>query len=91
MGRYILRSEMSTILENLVPSVGREIQLTDGFKKLNELQMVVGCEFDGQRYDVGGKFGFIKTKVEFALHRDDLKGNVLDYLQSVLGKEKVTQ
>jgi UTP--glucose-1-phosphate uridylyltransferase len=91
MGRYILRPEIFTILENLAPGAGGEIQLTDAIKKLNELQMVVGCEFDGERYDVGDKFGFIKATVEFALQRDDLKGNVLDYLQSVLDKEKVTQ
>jgi UTP--glucose-1-phosphate uridylyltransferase len=91
MGRYILRPEIFTILENLAPGAGGEIQLTDAIKKLNELQMVVGCEFDGERYDVGDKFGFIKATVEFALERDDLKGKVLDYLGSVLDKEKVTQ
>jgi UTP--glucose-1-phosphate uridylyltransferase len=89
MGRYILRPEIFTILENLAPGAGGEIQLTDAIKKLNELQMVVGCEFNGERYDVGDKFGFIKATVEFALQREDLKGKVLDYLQGVLSEEKV--
>ncbi|WP_408008272.1 UTP--glucose-1-phosphate uridylyltransferase GalU [Pseudalkalibacillus sp. A8] len=91
MGRYILRPEIFGILENLAPGAGQEIQLTDAIKKLNENQMVVGYEFEGQRYDVGDKLGFIKATVEFALQRDDLKGDVLDYLETILMKEKVPQ
>jgi UTP--glucose-1-phosphate uridylyltransferase len=53
--------------------------------------MVLGCEFDGGRYDVGDKFGFIKDTVEFALDREDLKSSVMDYLQDVISREKVTQ
>jgi UTP--glucose-1-phosphate uridylyltransferase len=53
MGRYILRSEIFTILDSLAPSAGGEVQLIDAIKELNEIQKVVGCEFDSQRYDVG--------------------------------------
>ena len=73
MGRYVLRPEIFDILENLTPGAGNEIQLTDAIKKLNELQMVVGYEFDGVRHDVGDKFGFIRATLEFALEREDLK------------------
>lgn len=89
MGRYILRPEIFSILEHLAPGAGGEIQLTDAIKKLNELQMVVGCEFEGQRHDVGDKFGFIKATLEFALERGDLKDSVLDYIKSVVSAEKV--
>ncbi|RLQ94802.1 UTP--glucose-1-phosphate uridylyltransferase GalU [Falsibacillus albus] len=89
MGRYILRPEIFDLLDNLTPGAGSEIQLTDALKKLNEMQMVVGCEFEGQRYDVGDKLGFIKATVEFALQRDDLKDDVLDYFKSILSKEQV--
>jgi UTP--glucose-1-phosphate uridylyltransferase len=89
MGRYVLRPEIFNILENLKPGAGNEIQLTDAIKKLNELQMVVGYEFDGVRHDVGDKFGFIKATLEFALERSDLKPQMLEYLESVLEKEKL--
>lgn len=89
MGRYILRPEIFSILENLAPGAGGEIQLTDAIKKLNELQMVVGCEFEGQRHDVGDKFGFIKATLEFALERGDLKEQIMDYLKSVTDKARV--
>lgn len=90
MGRYILRPEIFSILENLTPGAGGEIQLTDAIKKLNELQMVVGYEFEGERYDVGDKFGFIKATVEFALERGDLQVQVMDYLKHIVNQEKIT-
>jgi UTP--glucose-1-phosphate uridylyltransferase len=88
MGRYVLRPEIFEILENQTPGAGNEIQLTDAIKKLNGQQMVIGYEFEGERHDVGDKFGFIKATVEFALERDDLKQQVIEYLQSVTDKEK---
>jgi UTP--glucose-1-phosphate uridylyltransferase len=89
MGRYVLRPEIFEILENQKPGAGGEIQLTDAIKTLNQMQMVVGYEFDGVRHDVGDKFGFVRATVEFALEREDLKPQVLEYLQGVLKGEKV--
>jgi UTP--glucose-1-phosphate uridylyltransferase len=89
MGRYVLRPEIFEILENQKPGAGGEIQLTDAIKTLNQMQMVVGYEFDGERHDVGDKFGFVRATVEFALERGDLKSQVLEYLRGVLELDKV--
>jgi UTP--glucose-1-phosphate uridylyltransferase len=91
MGRYVLRPEIFEILENQTPGAGNEIQLTDAIKKLNELQMVVGYEFEGERHDVGDKFGFIKATVDFALERGDLQEQVMDYLKKTVEAEKITK
>jgi UTP--glucose-1-phosphate uridylyltransferase len=89
MGRYVLRPEIFEILENQKPGAGGEIQLTDAIKTLNQMQMVVGYEFDGVRHDVGDKFGFVRATVEFALEREDLKAPVMEYLRDVLGGVRV--
>jgi UTP--glucose-1-phosphate uridylyltransferase len=89
MGRYVLRPEIFEILENQKPGAGGEIQLTDAIKTLNQLQMVVGYEFEGERHDVGDKFGFVRATVEFALEREDLKPQVMEYLRGILGGMKV--
>ncbi|MGD6794148.1 UTP--glucose-1-phosphate uridylyltransferase GalU [Metabacillus indicus] len=89
MGRYVLRPEIFKILETLTPGAGNEIQLTDAIKRLNDLQMVVGLEFNGERHDVGDKFGFIKATLDFALEREDLKPQVMEYLNDILGEVKV--
>ncbi|WP_025027146.1 UTP--glucose-1-phosphate uridylyltransferase GalU [Caldalkalibacillus mannanilyticus] len=91
MGRYVLRPEIFDILDNQKPGAGGEIQLTDAIKRLNESQAVLAYNFDGIRYDVGDKFGFVKATVDFALQREDLRADVLAYLQEVFDKELVVK
>ncbi|MGJ9386072.1 UTP--glucose-1-phosphate uridylyltransferase GalU [Salipaludibacillus sp. CF4.18] len=83
MGRYVLRPEIFRILDELEPGAGNEIQLTDAIKKLNEEQVVLAYEFSGERYDVGDKLGFVKATIDFALQREDLQKDVLDYLNQI--------
>lgn len=83
MGRYILTPEIFDILENQAPGAGGEIQLTDAIKKLNDQRNVLAYNFEGVRYDVGDKFGFIKATLDFALQREELQADVLGYLQQV--------
>ncbi|PKM86811.1 MAG: UTP--glucose-1-phosphate uridylyltransferase [Firmicutes bacterium HGW-Firmicutes-12] len=84
MGRYILTPEIFEIIEKLPPGTGGEIQLTDAIKLLNKTQRVLGYEYEGKRYDVGDKLGYIKATVEFALSREDLGQDVRDYLYSLM-------
>lgn len=87
MGRYILRPEIFNMLEHQDPGAGGEIQLTDAIKALNETQAVLALNFEGNRYDLGDKFGFIKATVDFALLRDDLKDDVKQYLRQLVESE----
>ncbi|WP_404459800.1 UTP--glucose-1-phosphate uridylyltransferase GalU [Sutcliffiella horikoshii] len=90
MGRYILRPEIFDILETQAPGAGGEIQLTDAIKELNEKQMVVAYEFNGVRHDVGDKFGFIKAQLDFALEREDLREQMLAYMEQLVEKAKTS-
>ncbi|MRX73676.1 UTP--glucose-1-phosphate uridylyltransferase GalU [Bacillus lacus] len=84
MGRYVLTPEIFDVLSDLPPGAGGEIQLTDALKVLNETQPIYAYNFDGVRYDVGDKFGFIKASVDFAIQRDDLKDQVMEYLNEIV-------
>ncbi|MGI5849635.1 MAG: UTP--glucose-1-phosphate uridylyltransferase GalU [Christensenellales bacterium] len=84
LGRYIITPEIFDILENQQPGKGGEIQLTDALKTLSKTQGVYAYEFEGKRYDVGDKLGFLKATVEFALGRDDLKGSFKEYLFQIV-------
>lgn len=84
MGRYILTPEIFMFLEEQRLGAGGEVQLTDAIQRLNEIQRVFAYDFEGTRYDVGEKFGFIETTLEFALQREELRGQVLDYMRRVL-------
>ena len=87
MGRYILSPRIFDILNQQQPGAGGEIQLTDAIAALNEFEAVYAYDFEGKRHDVGEKMGFIKTTIEFALQREDLKYNLLDYLSTIVEKE----
>ncbi len=84
MGRYIIQPEIFDILENTAPGAGGEIQLTDALKELARRDSVYGYEFDGRRYDVGDKLGYLKATVEFALERQDLSEEFRAYLKKVI-------
>lgn len=84
LGRYLFTPEIFKYLETQEPGAGNEIQLTDAITRLNEMQRVFAYEFDGKRYDVGEKLGFIRTTLEFALKRDDLGEDVYKLMVELL-------
>jgi UTP--glucose-1-phosphate uridylyltransferase len=89
MGRYILTPAIFDILSMQKPGAGGEIQLTDAIAELNRLDSVYAYEFSGTRFDVGEKMGFIQTTIDFALQREDLRGELLKYLSTIMEKELV--
>jgi len=91
MGRYILTPEIFDILGNQDIGAGGEVQLTDAIKKLEEIQVIYAYDFEGKRYDVGEKLGFIQTTIDFALQRDELRNDLLKYMESIIKDLKVTK
>lgn len=89
MGRYILTPEIFMFLDRMEAGAGGEIQLTDAIQKLNQIQRVFAYDFEGKRYDVGEKIGFVKTTVEFALQDEGLKTELLAYLEAMIEDAKV--
>lgn len=89
MGRYVFTPEIFEFLEEQEIGAGGEIQLTDAIQKLNEIQRVFAYDFEGKRFDVGEKLGFIETTLEFALQHEDLKYPLMDFLKGLLEKESV--
>ncbi|MRH42686.1 UTP--glucose-1-phosphate uridylyltransferase GalU [Aquibacillus halophilus] len=87
LGRYILSSSIFSILENQTPGTGDEIQLTDAIAELNKHEEVYAYDFEGRRYDVGEKLGFIRTTIDFALEREELREDLLEYLSIIVEKE----
>ena len=84
LGRYIITPEIFTHLENTKPGAGGEIQLTDALKTLAKEQDMYAYDFIGRRYDVGNKMGFLTATVEYALRRDDLGAEFMEYLKGIV-------
>lgn len=83
LGRYILTPKIFELLKTQTPGKGGEIQLTDSIKRLMDIEGVYAYDFEGTRYDVGDKFGFVKAIIDFSLRRDELKDKVQEYINSL--------
>ena len=88
LGRYVLTPDIFEILEQHRIGTGDEIQLTDALQVLNELDQVYAYPFEGKRYDVGDKFGFIVTTLEFALKNEELKEPLLQVMETLLNEAR---
>ena len=84
VGRYILTPEIFTFLSQHAIGAEGEIQLTDAIQKLNQIQNVYAYDFEGKRYDVGEKVGFVKTTIDFALFDEDIRSELIAYMKEVV-------
>lgn len=81
LGRYIVTPDIFPILHETKPGKNNEIQLTDALNKLAEKRKMIAYDFIGKRYDVGNKLGFVKATVDFALHDEKIKDELLKFLR----------
>ncbi|MBB4823633.1 UTP--glucose-1-phosphate uridylyltransferase [Sporosarcina luteola] len=90
MGRYILTPGVFDALEQTEPGAGGEIQLTDAIELLKDKERILACDVKGIVHDVGSKLGFVKATIDFALEREELRKDVLDYLELLVRKARKT-
>ena len=88
LGRYIINPAIMEAIEETKPGKKGEIQLTDALKILSQREAMYAYVFEGKRYDVGNKLGFLEATVEFALKREDLRDEFLTYLERIVMNEK---
>jgi len=83
IGRYVLQPEVFNYLERMESGVGGEIQLTDSLAKLIDDGIAChGLRFEGRRFDCGAKAGFLQANIAFALERDDLRDDLMAFLEN---------
>ncbi|MZQ75894.1 MAG: UTP--glucose-1-phosphate uridylyltransferase GalU [Peptoclostridium sp.] len=85
LGRYIITPQIFEILKNTKPGKGGEIQLTDALNVLAKESSMHAYVFEGRRYDVGDKMGYLEATIDFALKREDLRAGLLEYMKQKLG------
>ena len=88
LGRYIITPAIFDILENQEPGKGGEIQLTDALKTLASHEAIYAYDFEGRRYDVGDKLGFLEATIDFALKKPELRDGLIEFLKSKAIKEE---
>ena len=89
LGRYIVTPRIFDILDNTKPGKGNEIQLTDALLELVKEEAMYAYNFEGRRYDVGDKLGFLQATVEYALRKPELKDEFIKYLEYILKNKNI--
>ncbi len=84
IGRYLLPPEIFDILEKARPGHGGEIQLTDALLELGRRRELLGCEFEGVRYDMGDRMGFLTAQIAYGLRHPQTADKLRSYLASIL-------
>ncbi len=83
LGRYVFTPTIFDHLEKIEPGYGGEIQLTDAIRSLLSEEDVYALEFQGKRYDVGDKLGWLKATIELALQRPEYKKDLMQFLKEI--------
>ncbi|MEK5338485.1 UTP--glucose-1-phosphate uridylyltransferase GalU [Weizmannia sp. FSL W8-1119] len=90
IGRYLLTPEIFMFLDKQEKGAGGEIQLTDAIQQLNQIQRVFAYQFEGKRYDVGEKLGFIQSQIEMALQDETLSKDLLKMMKGIIEKTNIS-
>lgn len=83
LGRYILKPEIFNVLESLGKGAGGEYQLTDAMAVLMQTQPFHACKFSGKYYDIGSQIGYIKANIVYAMDREDLRDELLEFMKGI--------
>ena len=83
LGRVLLTPDIFDILAETKPGAGGEIQLTDAMRVLAQSVGMTAVDFEGKRYDLGSKLGFLYANVESALRDPELGGEFREYLKEL--------
>lgn len=84
MGRYVLTPDIFDELETCPQEKNGEVYLTTAIAKLIHTSGVYAYEFEGKRYDTGDKLGYLKAVVEYALRREKLGDEFMEYLKTIV-------
>ena len=86
LGRVLLTPDIFPILENTAPGAGGEIQLTDAMRELCVKSGMSACEFEGTRYDLGSKLGFLLANIDAGLEHPETRSELSEYIKKLSAK-----
>jgi len=83
-GTYVLSPRIFDCIERTPPGRGGEVQLTDALRLLGKEEALYGLQFEGVRYDIGDKLGWLKTTMHLALEDPELGEPLRKYLSDLM-------
>ena len=83
IGRYVFTPEIFDCIHKTKPGINNELQIADSINLLTKYQKVYACAFEGKRYDIGDKFGYIQAIIDFSLQNKEIKSDIKNYLKKI--------
>jgi len=88
IGRYVFSPQILDHLRKAKPGLGGEIWLTDGIRSLLRSEDVYAWQFEGTRFDIGTKLGWLLANIELAWARPDYREQIQRLLRSIGGAKR---
>jgi len=83
LGRVLLTPEVFDVIDNLPAGAGGEIQLTDAMAKFARTEGIYALEFEGNRFDMGAKTGFLKANIVKGLTHPETKDELKLFIKEL--------
>ena len=86
LGRILLTPDIFDIIDNLSTGAGGEYQLTDAMAVLARDKGMTALDFEGVRYDMGSKLGFMCANVAKAIKHKEIGEDCKEFLKDFVKK-----
>ena len=83
LGRVLLLPGIFDRIDALTPGAGGEYQLTDAMREVAVSEGVMALEFEGDRYDLGSKFGFLHANIVAGLDHPETRDALRALIKSL--------
>ena len=83
LGRVLLTPDIFDEIDNLEPGAGGEYQLTDAIRNIAREKGVLALEFEGNRYDLGSKVGFLKANIVKGLEHPETADEIREFIREI--------
>jgi len=88
-GMHVLTATTLEILERLVATENRPVALAEALNELANRERYLACEIQGQRYNIGVKYGLLNTQLALSLSGVD-RDRVLSDMVELLASQKTS-
>lgn len=82
LGRYVLTPEIFSILKTTPKDIRNEIEITDAIQTLAQKEPVYAKVFEGRRFDIGLKQGYVEATIYLALKDKEMGDSIREFIKS---------
>lgn len=82
LGRFVLDARIFSYIDNVAPTIGGELYLSTAIDAMAKCEPVFAYDFEGTRYDIGSREGFLAANIDYALRDDALRAPLLEFIRS---------